>query len=88
MKVWITKYALTRGVFEAEVEERESGMVKLVGPRPIGHGICFHAENRDWHRTFESALKRCEVMRAAKLKSLEKQVAKIRALDFARMAKP
>lgn len=88
MKVWITKYALTRGIFEAEVEERDRGMVRLVDHRPVGYGILFHAEGRDWHRTLESALARCEVMREAKLKSLEKSSAKLRKLDFAKMAKP
>jgi len=87
VKVWITKYALTSGVFDAEVEESLPGMVKLVTNR-IGHGAAFHGEGRDWHRTLESALARCEAMRAAKLKSLEKQALKVRALNFERMVKP
>lgn len=28
MKVWITKYALTKGIFEKEVEDCGDGMVK------------------------------------------------------------
>lgn len=87
MKVWITKYALTLGLFEANVEERAGGEVRLTDYLPSAHGFLFHGEGREWHRTLESALARCEVMRDAKLKSLEKQAAKVRKLDFAKMAK-
>jgi hypothetical protein len=28
MKVWISKYALTQGIFEIEAEDRGEGMIK------------------------------------------------------------
>lgn len=85
MKVWITKYALTLGLFEAEVAKHGDGLVRLIEHKTLGRGKLFHTEGREWHRTFQSALARCEEMREAKLKSLENQAAKIRKLDFEKM---
>lgn len=89
MKVWITKYALTQGMFEADVElERaDSGrgpsMVVLRGERDGGTVIAyFHGEGREWHRTKSGALDRCEALRQMKIEALEKQIAKLRAMKF------
>lgn len=51
MKVWIAKYALTRGIYEAEVVERGRGMVKDLVTCAL-----YHCEGRDWHRTREPAV--------------------------------
>lgn len=79
MKVWITKYALTAGIEEMEAEACGEHMIV---EKVANWARYFHREGRDWHRTRESALARCEVMRKAKLVALEKQRKKIEALRF------
>lgn len=74
MKVWITKYALTTGVFQRVVKDVGDGMV--VDERS-GYPAYYHGDGRDWHRTRKSAAERVEVMRLAKLASLKKQIAKL-----------
>ena len=41
---------------------------------------CFHG--KDWHRSHEAAIFRAKEMQAAKLKSIDKQRARIAALKF------
>lgn len=84
--VYVTKYALTQGILKVEVEAcdddpRTSAMVCYKG---WGMNTYFHGEGRDWHRTFDQAVKRARKMQEAKLKSLDKQRALIAGLDFTR----
>lgn len=83
MKVWITKYALTAGIYQEEVERSERGVWKDNGPSRIGQGFY----NNDWHETPESAIAQAEKKRAAKIRSLEKQIAKLKTLDFEKMVR-
>lgn len=80
MRVYITKYALTEGIMERDGEETGSGMVRV----PTGHCFPEHAyfHRNEWHTTREAAVARAEQMRAAKLKSIEKQQRRILALTF------
>ncbi len=80
MKVWITKYALTSGPYECEVEtyDDHTNMVSTIG----SYALYFHGEGKEWHRTKENAIERCEALRSAKIKSFEKQIEKIKSLDF------
>ena len=82
MKVWITKYALTAGLEEIEVRDCGGGMVETAAQSWKQY---FHGEGRDWHRTKEGALARCEAMRKAKLKSIDKQRKRIESLRFEAM---
>lgn len=78
--VWVTKYALTHGIFEAEViEEQNSGLLIK----------CDWAENgrdtlmwHEWRRSKGEALSYAYSMRADKIASLEKQIERLRALEF------
>lgn len=82
MKAWITKYALTHGiqkVDDAVVSTVSKGMISTT---PIGAGVCFHGEGREWHRSLESAKAKAEAMRLAKIKSLRKAIEKIEKLEF------
>lgn len=78
MKVWITKYALTQGIFEAEADESEifRGMI-AVSPFEFYHG-----EGKEWHKTKESAISRAEEMRKKKISSLKKQIKKLENMKF------
>lgn len=79
MKVWITKYALTKGIYEAEVADAEPGETMVV--QKTGYGFNYFHRN-DWHRTEEEAKKRADEMRVAKLASLRKQVNKLERMKF------
>lgn len=81
MKVWITKYALTSGIFEAEAKICTNISPTMISVNEDGTpNQCFHGN--DWHRTVGDALSRAEEMRIARLKSLDKQAKKIAAMKF------
>lgn len=73
MKVWITKYALTSGIKEMEVEQSEDFPDMVTGK---AWNDSYHGEGREWHRTYESAVAKAEEMRLKKIDSLKKQIAK------------
>jgi hypothetical protein len=81
IKVWITKYALTKGIFSVDVEVigEETQMVLTVGE---AYSRSFHHEGDDWHRTSEGAVAKAEEMRLKKIASLKKQIAKLEKLSF------
>lgn len=78
MKVYITRYALKDGITTAEAEQYPGirGMIKTAS------GRFYHGEGSDWHKSIESAVKRAEIMRAKKIKSLKKQLAYVENIDF------
>jgi hypothetical protein len=83
MKVFVTKYALTQGILEVEVEgEPTVGDMVVSIPKPGNYRDCFHGEGKDWHRTLDAARERAEKMRLAKVASLKKSIAKFERLKF------
>lgn len=85
MKVWVTKYALTSGIMEVNVEQTETAsMVRLAANQETGFGFSqyFHGEGRDWHQTAESAATKAKDMRAKKIAALRKQITKLEGLIF------
>lgn len=72
--VWISKYALSKGVFDAYLEIHNDMACKW--------SEYYHGEGREWHRTKESALKRAEEMRVKKIASLRKQIEKLEKMRF------
>lgn len=81
MKVWITRYALTSGIYEVEatIYERNPGMVSY--RMPPGSFLQF-AHGKDWHVMRETAVARAEEMKVAKIQSLEKQIKKVSKITF------
>jgi len=76
--VWITKYALTMGIYkvQGEVDEKYPDMLIVSGKvRDIYH-------NGHWHRTPEMAIAKAQKMRNAKIKSLRKMLDKLEAMTF------
>ncbi len=71
MKVYITKYCLTQGIFEDEVEIWSDIYNKYA---------YFHKPY--WHETKEEVIKYAEQMKNRKIKSLEKQIRKLKELKF------
>lgn len=78
MKVYITKYALTKGIIETEDAEICYNISEnMIRSKKYG---CFHGN--DWHTTKEGAVLRAEVMKKNKIQSLESQVEKLKGLKF------
>lgn len=78
MKVYITKYALTRGIFEIDAD------VLINYPDTVHsnkYGF-FDGENKEWCRTRETAVSRAEEMRLKKIESLKKQIEKLERMKF------
>lgn len=83
MKVWITKYALTSGIFVEDgchVVINHSGCISV--KKSIRHGGTVFYHDRDWHADRDSAIKRAYEMLERKRISLNKQLDKLRKLDF------
>lgn len=76
MKVFITKYALTKGVLEEEVIDCGDGSVRNQ------FYVYFHGEGKEWHKSKESAEKKAEEMRQNKIASLKKQIEKLEKIRF------
>lgn len=85
--VYITKYAITTGVYSAEADVKGDMAVQRV-QRAKGSGYAQYFHGKDWHLTEDEALDRAEEMRIAKLKSLDKQMKKISALKFTIKSSP
>lgn len=77
---WITKYALTTGIKGAAVEDRFDISPTMVSEVEGKYHTCYHGN--DWHRTKSAALARARTMRDAKIKNLQKQIAKLKAMTF------
>jgi hypothetical protein len=83
MKVWVTKYALSSGVFESEAEicsSVDKGMIRVT--REGRYPEYFHGDGKEWHRTRESVMKRVEEMKTKKIASLKKSIKKIESITF------
>lgn len=83
MKVWISKYALTQGIFAVEGERcTSSGSPDMIQARGKGLPAFYHGEGRDWHLSFDAASSRAEKMREDKLASMRKKMGKLQSLKF------
>lgn len=81
MKVWITKYALTQGIYEKEAERCtnvNNDMIEIKDSRLE----FYHGEGNEWHLTKESAIKKAKEMRDKKIKSVQKQLEKLQNMKF------
>lgn len=79
MKVYISKYALSVGVFEVDGELTREGGISYALPN---RGLRQYHYGSDWHQTKEQAVARAEDMRIRKLKSLDKQIKKLSSIKF------
>ena len=84
MKIWVSKYALSDGIFEGESEGTiRDGMVRVAG-----QNLYLHGEGREWHRTREAAVSLAEQMRSKKIESLRKQIERLELLKFGELHDP
>lgn len=90
MKVWITEYALSRGIIEAEGGFMEKDEAEMLKGMPKPKRICVRYENQPkrffvkphWHMNSWDAACRAVDMREARIKSLELQIARLKTLKF------
>ena len=80
MKVWITKYALTRGIIEADVKLTSSDSVSILSRDLLLPTHWFY--KGDWFSDKESAIQKAEEMRQKKIASLKKQIEKLERMRF------
>lgn len=79
MNVWITKYALTKGIFQLEANPciGFSGMIEAAHAQ---YPTIYHEP--DWRSTREEAVARAGEMRRKKIESLKKQISRLENLKF------
>ena len=78
MEVYITTYALTKGIFKSEILDQYSTVIKV--ENFINGCRLFH--NTECHKTFEEAKTSAEEMRLAEMVKLKKQYNKLKELKF------
>ena len=76
---WISKYALSQGIYAVEVEDCFDVASDMVATTKEWKQ---HFHGRDWCRTQAGAIERAEEMRVAKIASIKKQLAKLEAMSF------
>lgn len=77
MKVWITKYALTRGIFEMEVKSMSKD-----GSAVYGETWRDAYYSRDWYKRKTDAVKRAKEMRKREIARLENKIKKLKEKRF------
>ena len=84
MHVYITKYALSSGISEADVDPPEVTFPNLIVAKGnAGKGTYdtyYHKPH--WHLTKDAAVARAEVMRKARIAALQRQLKKLKSLKF------
>lgn len=79
MKVWITKYALTDGVIEADVESCSSNIASVSWDNGTR---CMNLHWSECYLSKEFAIKQAEEIRQKKIESLKKQIKKLEEMRF------
>ena len=85
MKVWITKYALTRGIEEITSDDVSRMLIEKNGDLVMYGKSCmlpvrYNTDNYSLDK--ESAIKKAEEMRKKKIESLKKQIEKLERIRF------
>ncbi len=80
MKAWITKYALTEGIIEADATVITEG--NAISVHFNGNLFANYFYGKDWHVTKDAAVLRAEEMRDRQIASLKKQIEKLEKMRF------
>ena len=78
MKVFITKYALTKGILKADATVFCGSIIKTNAP--VNHQV-FYSKS-EWYKTLNGAKQQAEVMRRKKIDDLKKQLDKLQKMSF------
>jgi hypothetical protein len=79
MKVWISKFALSKGIFQMEVNHTSDDGDVVHGEH---FNECFYGEGKQWHKTEEEAKARAEELRKKKIANLKNQIQKLEEMKF------
>jgi hypothetical protein len=79
-KVYVTKWVLTRGILEFSTSDVRIDDDDCLLGRSGGGSFCL--TSIDWYLSKESAIARANEMRDRKIVSLEKQIAKLKKMEF------
>ena len=79
MKVWVTKYALSKGITEYECRPKSTDSTRVY---PVEFSWTGFTIGRDAHTTKKEALQEAEKMRVKKILSLRRQIEKLEKLKF------
>lgn len=82
MKVYIAKYVLTSGIFEADGEVCTKIDENMFDAGKQGYFHNHPAGIDEWHMTRESAIRTADQMRQKKIASLEEQIEKLKNMKF------
>lgn len=79
MKFYITKYALTKGIYAVEGELVGTSMVRVQGAYPWQSTL--FGKNDAW-QNLEDAMRRADTMRSQKLVQIENEQVRLREMKF------
>ena len=82
MKVWITKYALTDGVIEAESDTQTESKEKIFAFWNNDEFGIFYPRKEEVFFDKQCAIQKAEEMRQKKIASLKKQIKKLEEMRF------
>lgn len=85
MKVWITKYALTKGILLKEAEDfclSIDPTGNMIHMWEDGCSHYYHGKGDEWHDNRQSAIAKAEEMRKKKITNLHKQIEKLQNMSF------
>lgn len=82
MKIYVTKYALTAGIQLEECEQQSRGDKESGYAWRKDHYPMKMYSRNEWQKSAAEAMKQAAAMRDRKIASLERQLAKLRAMTF------
>ena len=81
MKVYISKYALTKGILEGTVTAWSDDKKRADVRDCTNNKECYYSGS-EFHKTKEAAIAKAEQKKEARIASLRKQLAKAEALEI------
>ena len=82
MKVFITKFALTRGIVEIDAEICSTISKNMIQTTADKGRFDIYYHKPDWHESKDDAIKKANEMRDKKIASLKKQIQKLEKFKF------
>ena len=79
MKIYVTKFALTKGILEKEAEICSTVNEKMI---KVDSKYPEYLHKPFWHTSKEDAIVHAEILRENELKSLEKRIEKLKKIKF------
>lgn len=77
MRVWVTKYALTQGIYEREVRDCGDDMIADDSTH-----FTTYLHKGDWHTSKKDAILKADEMRKKKIESLKKKIKQLENMKF------